>query len=82
MFLFNIWLVGFQIAPEFRVNLDFSGVLLAFGVDTADQNLVSNPLNSHYVSCEQGTRFIDTTRCIETDSEQSAIAWCNQSLSK
>ncbi len=55
------------------MNLDFPGVLLALGVDAADENLVSNSLNPYYVSCEQGTGFVDAASCVEADPEQSPI---------
>ncbi len=73
IFLIDGWLVSFQVAFKFGVNLDFPRVLLALGVDAADENLVSNPLNPHHVSREQGTSFIDAAGCVEADPEQSPI---------
>ncbi len=59
VFFLDIRLVSVQVAFKLGVNLDFPGVLLALGVDAADENLVSNSLYPHHITCEQSTSFID-----------------------
>lgn len=73
IFLFDGWLVSFQVAFKLGVNLDFPGVLLALGVDAAVKNLVSNSLTPHHISCKQGTGFVDAASCVQADPEQSPI---------
>ncbi len=73
IFFLNIRLVRLQVAFKLGMNLDFPSVLLAFGVDAADENLVSNPLHPHHISCEQGTGFVDAASCVEADSKQCPI---------
>ena len=50
IFFLDIRLVSVQVAFKLGVNLDFPGILLALGVDAADENLVSNPLNPHHAT--------------------------------
>ncbi len=51
-FLISVRLVCFQVAFKLGVDLDFPGVLLAFGIDAAKQDFVSNSPDSHHVRCE------------------------------
>ena len=52
VFLCQVKLIGFQVALQLGVNLNFPGVLLALGIDAAEQDFISNPSNSHHVRGE------------------------------
>lgn len=74
--------VGFKICFQNRVNLDFPRVPSALSVITADDKFRAHPSRADNIPFEGGTSFVYPGSGIEADTEQSAIAQVDKSITE
>jgi hypothetical protein len=79
---FDKWGVGFKVVFQDGVNLNLPRVASAFGVITANNQLRPHASRRDHIALEQGAGFIDSGSGIEADTEQSAIALLDKTLTK
>jgi hypothetical protein len=67
--LAKIWLVFLKISPERWVNLYLPSISFSFGIETTQEQYLSNAIATKDISGKQSAGFINPTSCIETHAK-------------